>query len=207
MMILHLSISVRNVLSNLILSNILYRKKSLRTELFAVQSNCKIFAFQGHYLSTFDKKQYRNTLKINPRNFFIWLINLCWWPSFRNFAIINLRRKDQTPWNHESFCPQKFLQLRSTNYQTRRKILSRFASINFVCNYYFLYNRKGKVYIRRSKYLILLFVLESGLSITKSPQLPHVTFHGHKNSFLFSSGFDFYLVTSYDTGTFLFRKS
>ena len=151
--------------------------------MFAVQSNCEIFAFQGHYLSTFDKKQYRNTLKINPPNFFIWLINLRWWPSFRNFAIINLRGKDQIPWNHESFCPQTFLKLRSTNYQTRRKIVSRYASINFVCNYYFLYNQKGKVYLRSSKYLILPFVLESGLSITKSPQLPHLTFHGHKNSF------------------------
>ena len=150
--------------------------------MFAVQSNCEIFAFQGHYLSTFDKKQYRNTLKINPPNFFIWLINLRWWPSFRNFAIINLRGKDRTPWNHESLCPQKFLQLRSTNYQTRRKIVWRYASINFVSNYYFLYNQK--VYLQRSKYLILPFVLESGLSITKSPQLPHLTFYGHKNSFL-----------------------
>ena len=145
--------------------------------MFAVRSNCKIFAFQGHYLSTFDKKHYRNALKINPRNFFVWLINLCWWPSFKNVAIINLRRKDQTPWNHESFCPQEFLQLRSTNYQTRRIIVSRFVS-----NYYFLYNQKGKVYLWRSKYLILPFVLESGLSINKSPQLPHLTFHGHKNS-------------------------
>ena len=106
-----------------------------------------------------------------------------WWPSFRNFVITNLRGKDQIPWNHESFCPQKYLQLRSTNYQTRRKIVSRYASINFVCNYYFLYNQKGKAYLRGSKYLILLFALESGLSITKSPQLPHLTFHGHKNSF------------------------
>ena len=108
----------------------------------AVQSNGKIFAFQGHYLSTFDKKQYRNTLKINPQNFFIWLKNLHWWPPFRNFAIINLRGKDQTPWNHRSFIPQKFLQLRSTNYQTRRKIVSRYASINFVCNYYFYTTKK-----------------------------------------------------------------
>ena len=108
-------------------------------------------------------------LKINPWNIFIWLINLRWWPSFRNFTIINLRGKDQTPWNHESFCPKKFLQLRSTNYQTRKKIVSRYASIKFVCNYYFLYNQKGKVYLRRSKYLILPFVLESGLSISKSP--------------------------------------
>ena len=69
-MILHLSISVRNVLSNLILCNILQRKKSSRREMFAVQCNCKIFAFQGHYLSIFDKKQYRNTLKINPQKFF-----------------------------------------------------------------------------------------------------------------------------------------
>ena len=61
--------------------------------------------------------------------------------------------------------------------------VSRYASTNFVCNYYFLYNQKGKVYLRRSKYFILPFVLESGLSITKSPQLPHLTFHGHKNSF------------------------
>ena len=151
--------------------------------MFAVQSNCEIFAFQGHYLSTFDKKQYRNTLKINPPNFFIWLINLRWWPTFRNFAIINLRGKDQIPWNHESFCPQKFLKLRSTNYQIRRKIVSRYASINIFCNYFFLYNQKGKFYLRSSKYLILPFVLESGLSITKSPQLPHLTFHGHKNSF------------------------
>ena len=37
--------------------------------MFAVESNCKIFAFQGYYLSTFGKKQYRNTLKINPQNF------------------------------------------------------------------------------------------------------------------------------------------
>ena len=51
-------------------------------------------------------------------------------------------------------------------------------------NYHFLYNQKGKVYLQRSKYLILPFVLESGLSITKSPQLPHLTFYGHKNSFL-----------------------
>ena len=138
--------------------------------MFAVQSNCKIFAFQGQYRSTFDKKQYRNTLKINPQNFFIWLITLRWWPSFRNFAIINLRGK--------------FLQLRSTSYQTRTKIVSRYASINFACNYYFLYNQKGKVYLRRSKYLILPFVLESGLSGTKYPQLPHLTFHGYKNSFI-----------------------
>ena len=142
-----------------------------------------IFAFLGHYLSTFDKKQYRNTLKVNPPNFFIWLINLHWWPSFRNFTIKNLCRKDQTLWNCDSFCPQKFLHLRSTNYQTRRKIESRYASINFACNYYFLYNQKGKVHLQCSKYLILPFVLESGLSITKSPQLPHLTFHGHKNSF------------------------
>ena len=125
---------------------------------------------QGHYRSTFDKKQYRNTLKINHKHFFIWLIALRWWPSFRNFAIINLRGK--------------FLQLRSKSYQTRTKIVSRYASINFVCNYYFLYNQKGKVYLRRSKYLILPFVLESGLSITKSPQLPHLTLHGYKNSFV-----------------------
>ena len=150
--------------------------------MFVVKSNCKIFTFQGPYLSTFDKKQYRNTLKISPQNFFIWLINLHWAPSFRNFAITNLRGKDQTPWNHESFCPQKYLQLRSTNYQTRRKIVLRYGSINFVCNYYFLFNQKGKVYLRCSKYLILPFVLQSGLSITKSPQLPHLTFHGHKNS-------------------------
>ena len=149
----------------------------------AVHSNCKIFAFQGHYLLTFDKKQYRNTLKINPQNFFIWLINLHWWPSFRNFAIINLRGKDQTPWNHESFSPQKFLQLRSTNYETRSKIVSRYASINCVCNDYFLCNQKGKVYLRRLKYLILPFVLQSGLSIITSPQLPHLTFHGQKNFF------------------------
>ena len=151
--------------------------------MFAVQSNCKIFAFQGYYLSTFGKKQCRNTLKINPRNFFIWLINLRWWPSFRNLSNITLCGKDQTPWNHKIFCPKKFLQLRSTNYQTRRKIVSRYASINSVCNYYFLYNQKGKFYLRRSKYLILPFLLESGLSITKSPQLPHLTFHGHKHSF------------------------
>ena len=119
--------------------------------------------------------------RLTPKIFFIWLINLRWWPSFRKFAIINLRGKDRTPWNHESLCPQKFLQLRSTNYQTRRKIVWRYASINFVSNYYFLYNQK--VYLQRSKYLILPFVLESGLSITKSPQLPHLTFHGHKNSF------------------------
>ena len=144
-------------------------------------------------------------MKINPQNFFIWLINLRWWPSLSNFTIINLRGKDQTPWNHESFCPPKILQLRSTNYQTR-KIVSRYVSINFVCNYYSLYNQKGKVYLRRSKYLILPFVLESGLSITKSLQLPHLTFHGHKN-FLFSSRFDFYLVTSYNAGTFFLRKS
>ena len=97
--------------------------------------------------------------------------------------MINLRGSDHTLWNHGSFCPQKFLQLKSTNYQTRRKILSRYASINFVCNYYFLNNQKGKVYLRHSKYFILPFVLESGLSITKSPHLPHLTFHGHKNSF------------------------
>ena len=115
--------------------------------------------------------------RLTPEIFFVSLINLCWWPSFRNVAIINLRGKDQTPWNHESFCPQKFLQLRSTNYQTRRIIVSR-----FVCNYYFLYNQKGKVHLWRSKYLILPFVLESGLSINKSPQLPHLTFHAHKNS-------------------------
>ena len=120
--------------------------------------------------------------RLTPKIFFIWLINLRWWPSFRNFAIINLRGKDRTPWNHESLCPQKFLQLKSTNYQTRRKIVWRYASINFVSNYYFLYNQK--VYLQRSKYLILPFVLESGLSITKSPQLPHLTFYGHKNSFL-----------------------
>ena len=81
--------------------------------MFAVQCNCKIFAFQGHYLSTFDKKQYRNTLKINPQNFFIRLINLRWRPFFRNFAIINLRGKNQTPSKRESSCPQKFFQLRS----------------------------------------------------------------------------------------------
>ena len=46
-------------------------KKSSRKEMFAVRSKYKIFAFQGHYLSTFDNKQYRNTLKINPQNFFI----------------------------------------------------------------------------------------------------------------------------------------
>ena len=120
---------------------------------------------------------------ISPRNFFIWLINLRWSPSFRNFAIINLRGKDQTPWNHKSFCPQRFLQLRSTNFQTRRKIVSRYGSINFVWNYYFLYNQKGKVYLRRSKYLILPFVLDSRFSITKSPQLPHLTFYGHKRYF------------------------
>ena len=135
--------------------------------MFAVQPNCKIFAFQGHYLSTFVKKQYRYTLKINPQIFFIWLLNLHWWPSFINLAIINYSGKDQTPWNHKSFCLQKFLQLMSTNYQTRKKIVLRYASINFVCNYYFLYNQKGKVYLRCSKYLILPFVLESGLSITK----------------------------------------
>ena len=121
--------------------------------------------------------------RLASQNVFIWLINLRWWPSFKNFANIDLRGKDQTPWNHESFCPEKFLQLRSTNYQRRRKIVSRYASINFVCNYYILYNQKGKVYLRHSKYLILSFALESGLSITKSPLLTHLTFHGHKNSF------------------------
>ena len=45
-------------------------KKSSRKEMFAVQCKYKIFAFQGHYLTTFDNKQYRNTLKINPQNFF-----------------------------------------------------------------------------------------------------------------------------------------
>ena len=173
--------------------------------MFAVQSNCKIFAFQGHYLSTFDKKQYGNTLKINPRHFFIWLINLHWWPSFRNFAIINLSGKDQTPWSHESFCPQRFLQLRSTNYQARRKIVPRYSSINFVCNYYFLCNQKGKDYLRRSKYLTRPFVFESGLSITKSPQLHIWLYMAIKT--IFSSRFDFYLVTSYNTGTFFLRKS
>ena len=121
----------------------------MRKEIFAVQSNCKMFAFQGHYLTTFGKKQYRNILKINPQNIFIWLINFRWWAAFRNFAIISTRGENQTSWHLENLCHQKFLQLSSTNCQTRRKIVSRYESINFFCNYYFLYNQKEKVYLRR----------------------------------------------------------
>ena len=90
--------------------------------MFAVQPNCKIFAFQGPYLSTFDKKQYRNTLRISPPNFSIWLINLHWWPSFRNFVITNLRGKDQTPWNHENSAPKSIFNWRAQTIKQEGKL-------------------------------------------------------------------------------------
>ena len=119
-------------------------KKSSRRETIAVQSNCKIFAFQGHYLSTFDKKQYRNTLKMNPPKFFHLINKLALVTIFLKFRYHKLLRKGPSTVKPRKFLSLKVFQLRSTNYQTRKKSVSRYASINFVCNYYFLIQPKRK---------------------------------------------------------------
>ena len=132
--------------------------------MFAVQSNCKIFAFQGHYLSTFDKKQYGNTLKINPRHFFIWLINLHWWPSFRNFAIINLSGKDQTPWSHESFCPQRFSNWGVQTIKQEGKLCQDIQVSTLFVIITFYATKKEKIIYNAQNILLVLLCLNQALA-------------------------------------------
>ena len=73
--------------------------------------------------------------------------------------------------------PRKFLSPKVSSIE-EHKLSNKKENFVKICKYNFFF-----FYLRRSKYLILPFVLESGFSITKSSQVLRLAFHGHKSSF------------------------